>query len=142
GGRNYQLSQFNRITQSRRQPGSAFKVVTYSAVFDETLNGGPEKFLPTSYVDDTPFTWQYGNMSWSPNNYKDRFFGHVTLEFALEESLNCAAARLANTIGLDKVLAMAKQLGFGDLPAYPSIVLGGIEVTPLQLAEAYSVIAD
>jgi penicillin-binding protein 1B len=142
GGRNYQQSQFNRVTQSHRQPGSAFKIVTYAAAFDETLSGGPDKFLPTSFIDDSPFTWQYGNMSWSPNNYKDRFFGRVTLEFALEESLNAAAARIANTIGLDRVLAMAKRMGFGDLPPYPSIVLGGIEVTPMQLAQAYSIIAN
>lgn len=142
GGRNYQQSQFNRVTQSRRQPGSAFKIVTYAAAFDETLSGGPDKFLPTSFIDDSPFTWQYGNMSWSPNNYKNRFFGRVTLEFALEESLNAAAARIANTIGLDRVLAMAKRMGFGDLPPYPSIVLGGIEVTPMQLAQAYSIIAN
>ena len=101
GGRNYQRSQFNRVTQSKRQPGSAFKIVTYAAAFDETLSGGPEKFLPTSYVDDTQWTWNYAdNMSWTPNNYKDRYFGHVTLEFALEESLNAAAARIANTIVL------------------------------------------
>jgi len=143
GGRDYRQSQFNRVTQSHRQPGSAFKVVTYAAVFDETLSGGPEKFLPTSYIDDTQFTWTYAdNMSWTPNNYKDRFFGHVSLEFALEESLNAAAARLANTIGLDRVLAMGNRLGFTDLPPYPSVVLGGIEVTPMQLARAYSIFAD
>jgi penicillin-binding protein 1B len=142
GGRNYQQSQFNRITQSKRQPGSAFKIVTYAAAFEETLEGGPEKYLPTSYIDDTQFTWQYGDMSWTPNNYKNRFFGQVTLEFALEESLNAAAARIANTIGLDKVVAMGNKLGFTDLPAYPSIVLGGIEVSPMQLAEAYSIIAS
>jgi len=142
GGRNYQKSQFNRVTQSKRQPGSAFKIVTYAAAFDETLSGGPEKFLPTSYVDDTQWTWNYAdNMSWTPNNYKDRYFGRVTLEFALEESLNAAASRIANAIGLDRVVAMGKKLGFGDLPMYPSIVLGGIEVSPLQLAEAYSIIA-
>lgn len=143
GGRNYQRSQFNRVTQSKRQPGSAFKIVTYSAAFDETLSGGPEKFLPTSYVDDTQWTWNYAdNMSWTPNNYKDRYFGHVPLEFALEESLNAAAARIAYAIGLDRVVSMGKKLGFGDLPMYPSIVLGGIEVSPLQLAEAYSIIAS
>ncbi len=142
GGRSYRLSQFNRVAQARRQPGSAFKIVTYAAAFDETLSGGPEKFLPTSYIDDAPFTWQHGNMSWSPNNYKDRFFGRVTLEFALEESLNAAAARLADTIGLDRVLAMGKRLGFGGLPPYPSVVLGGIEVTPMELARAYSIIAN
>jgi membrane carboxypeptidase/penicillin-binding protein len=142
GGRDYRESQFDRITQAKRQPGSAFKPITYLAAFKETLEGGPERFLPTSYIDDTPFTWTYGDMSWSPRNYKDRYFGRVTLEFALEESLNSATSRLANEIGLDRVRAMARTMGFGDLPPYPSIVLGGIEVTPMQIAHAYSILAD
>ena len=74
--------------------------------------------------------------------FKNRFFGHVTLEFALGESLNSATARLANGVGLDRVRDMAAKLGFGDLPAYPSIVLGGIEVSPMQVARAYAVIAN
>jgi penicillin-binding protein 1B len=143
GGRDYRQSQLNRITQSKRQPGSAFKPFTYLAAFQETLDGGPVKLLPTSYVDDQPWTWQYAdNMSWSPHNYKDEYFGHVTLEKALEESLNAATSKIAYTIGLDRVLDMAKRMGFGDLPAYPSIVLGGIEVSPMQIATAYSIIAD
>jgi penicillin-binding protein 1B len=143
GGRDYRETQFNRVTQSKRQPGSVFKPVTYLAALQETLDGGPEKFLPTSYVDDEPFTWQYAdNMSWTPRNYKDRFFGHVTLEFALEESLNSATSRVAYSVGLDRIRAMAKKLGFGDLPPYPSIILGGIEVSPMQVAQAYSIIAD
>src|SRR5258708_193528 len=142
GGRDYRASQFNRVSQSKRQPGSVFKPVTYLAAFSETLDGGGEKFLPTTYIEDAPFTWQYGDMSWTPNNYRDRFFGHVTLEFALGESLNSATARLANSVGLDRIRAMASKLGFGDLPAYPSIVLGGIEVSPMQVARAYAVIAN
>jgi 1A family penicillin-binding protein len=143
GGRNYRDSQLNRVTQSKRQPGSAFKPVTYLAALNETLDGGPEKYLPTSFVDDEPFTWNYANdMSWTPRNYKNRFFGRVTLEFALEESLNSATSRVAYSVGLDRILAMAKRLGFGDLPPYPSIILGGIEVSPMQLATAYSIIAD
>ena len=142
GGRDYRASQFNRVIQSKRQPGSVFKPVTYLAAFDETLSGGAEKFLPTTYIEDAPFTWNYGDMSWTPNNYRDRFFGHVTLEFALGESLNSATARLANSVGLDRIRAMASKLGFGDLPSYPSIVLGGIEVSPMQVARAYEVIAN
>ena len=111
GGRDYRESQFNRITQSKRQPGSAFKPITYLAALQETLDGGPEHFLPTTYIDDTPFTWTYGDMSWSPKNYKNRYFGRVTLEFALEESLNSATSRLANQIGLDRVRAMAAKTG-------------------------------
>jgi penicillin-binding protein 1B len=142
GGRNYSQSQFNRVTESRRQPGSVFKPVTFLAALNETLAGGPHHFLPTSYIDDEQFTWRYGDMSWTPKNYNDRYFGRVTLEFALQESLNSATARLANTIGLDRVRAMAAKLGFSGLPAYPSIVLGGIDVTPMQVADAYAVFAN
>ncbi len=142
GGRNYRQSQFNRIMQSRRQPGSVFKPVTYLAALDETLEGGPDRFLPTTFIEDEPFTWTYGDMSWTPKNYKDRYFGRVTLEFALQESLNSATSRLANAVGLDRVRAMAAKLGFGDLPAYPSIVLGGIEVSPMQVADAYAIFAN
>jgi penicillin-binding protein 1B len=142
GGRDYHESQFNRVTQSRRQPGSAFKPVTYLAALQETFDGGPQRFLPTTYIDDTPFTWQFGENSWTPRNYKDRYFGRVTVEFALEESLNSATSRLADAVGLDNVLAMAKKLGFGNLPPYPSVILGGIEVEPLQLASMYAILAN
>jgi penicillin-binding protein 1B len=142
GGRDYRLSQFNRVTQSHRQPGSAFKPITYLAALQETFDDGSAKYLPTSYIDDEPFTWQFGTTSWTPKNYKDRYFGRVTLEFALEESLNSATLRLADEIGLDRVLAMAAKLGFGNLAPYPSVVLGGAEVEPMQLAAMYAILAD
>jgi membrane carboxypeptidase/penicillin-binding protein len=81
-------------------------------------------------------------MSWTPKNYENRYFGHVTLEYALQESLNSATARLAETVGLDRLPAMGAKLGFSGLPAYPSIVLGGIDVTPMQIADAYAVFAN
>ncbi|MGH7932689.1 MAG: PBP1A family penicillin-binding protein [Candidatus Binataceae bacterium] len=142
GGRDYRESQFNRCTQAKRQPGSAFKPVTYLAALQETLDGGPDRFLPTSYIEDEPFTWSYGDMNWTPKNYKGRYFGRVTLEFALEESLNSATSRLADAVGLDRVREMASKLGFGDMPSYPSIVLGGVEVSPLELARAYAIMAN
>lgn len=142
GGRDYRQSQFNRVTQSKRQPGSAFKPLTYLAALQETFDGGPEHYLPTSYIEDTPFTWQFGTTGWTPRNFKDRYFGRVTLQFALAESLNSATSRLAQAVGLDKVIAMAAKLGFTSLPAYPSVVLGGVEVTPLQLANMYAVLAN
>ena len=99
GGRDYRQSQFNRVTQSKRQPGSAFKPITYLAAFQETLDGGPVKLLPTSFIDDEQWTWQYAdNMNWSPHNYKDRYFGRVTLVQALEESMNAATSKIAYTI--------------------------------------------
>jgi len=142
GGRDYRQSQFNRVTQSHRQPGSAFKPVTYLAALQETFDGGAAHFLPTSYIDDKPFRWQFGETSWTPKNYKDRYFGRVTLAFALEESLNSATLRLADAIGLDRVLAMGNKLGLGNLPPYPSVVLGGIEVEPMQLAAIYAILAN
>jgi membrane carboxypeptidase/penicillin-binding protein len=142
GGRDYRESQFNRVTQSKRQPGSAFKPITYLAALQETLDGGPDHFLPTSYIEDTPFSWQFGATTWKPHNYKNRYFGRVTLEFALEESLNSATSRLADAIGLERVHEMAEKLGFQDLPMYPSIVLGGVEVAPIQLANAYAILAN
>jgi penicillin-binding protein 1B len=142
GGRDYRASQLDRVVQSKRQPGSVFKPVTYLAALNETFTGGDLRLLPTSMIDDDPFTWHYGDMSWSPNNYKDLYFGQVTLEFALMESLNCATSRLANAVGLDRVREMASRLGFGDLPPYPSIVLGGIEVSPMQVAQAYAILAN
>jgi penicillin-binding protein 1B len=142
GGRDYRQSQFNRVTQSHRQPGSAFKPITYLAALQQTFDGGGPHFLPSTYIDDKPFTWQFGATSWTPKNYKDRYFGRVTLEFALEESLNSATLRLADAVGLDHVLAMAARLGFHNLPPYPSVVLGGIEVEPIQLASMYAILAN
>ena len=141
GGRDYRASQFNRVVQSHRQPGSIFKPVTYLAALEETINHQAH-FTPATMIDDTPFTWYYGGMSWSPSNYKNRYFGEVTLQFALEESLNSATSRLAHQVGLHRIREMARKLGFGDLPPYPSIVLGGIEVTPMQVARAYSILAN
>ncbi len=141
GGRDYRSSQFNRVVQSHRQPGSIFKPVTYLAALDETLSGEGH-FLPTTVIDDEPFTWYYGGMSWSPANYKNRYFGAVTLQFALAESLNSATSRLAHEVGLHRIREMARKLGFGELPPYPSIVLGGIEVTPMQVARAYAILAN
>jgi penicillin-binding protein 1B len=142
GGRDYRQSQFNRVTQSHRQPGSAFKPLTYLAALQQSFDEGARQFLPTSYINDEPFTWEFGATSWTPKNYKDRYFGRVTLEFALEESLNSATLRLANAVGLDRVLAIADKLGLGDLPPYPSVVLGGVEVSPMQLAEMYAILAN
>jgi penicillin-binding protein 1B len=142
GGRDYHQSQFNRITQSHRQPGSAFKPVTYLAALQATRDGASPHYRPTSYIDDEPFTWQVGATSWTPKNYKDRYFGHITLQFALEQSLNSATLRLADAIGLDRVLAMGNKLGFGNLPPYPSVVLGVIEVQPIKLAAMYAILAN
>ncbi len=141
GGRDYRITQFNRVTDAARQPGSVFKPVVYYAAFDPA--GGEPHFTPTTRVEDAAFAWTYEGRTWMPGNYKDRYRGMVTTREALEDSLNAATARIGFEIGLPRILAAAERLGFpGPLPALPSIVLGGLETTPLTVAQVYAVFAS
>jgi penicillin-binding protein 1B len=143
GGRDYQTSQFNRVTQAHRQPGSIFKPIVYLTALVQEHQYREGRFLPTTLVEDAPFTWFYEDKEWSPGNYKDEYLGTVTLRRALEMSLNAATARVAQQVGLEPIRAMARRLGFvSPLPAYPSLVLGAAEVTPLEVAVAFSTIAN
>ncbi len=143
GGRDYQKSQFNRIFQARRQPGSTFKPFTYLAALMYGSEEGGKKFTPVTLVDDSPFTWRYEGQEWTPRNYKDEYFGTVTLRTALEKSLNSATVRIARDIGISKIRDIAYRLGVeSPLPALPSVVLGGVEVTPLELGSAFSTLAN
>lgn len=142
GGRNYQASQFNRVTQAKRQTGSTFKPLVYLAAM---LDSDPARHLtPASLLDDTPFTWQIaGGRDWSPTNYGDRYLGEVTARVALERSLNAATARVAESVGLRAVVELAHSMGVAEpLPEVPSLVLGSVEATPLEMASVYAVIAS
>ncbi len=138
GGRDYRASQFNRVTQSRRQPGSAFKPIVYF-----TALGGDGKephLLPTTKVEDESFAWRYDGRQWTPNNYRDHYWGEVPVRFALQMSLNAATAHIAYQIGIDRIIAAAHRLGIKrHIPRYPSIVLGSMELSPLEIATVYSV---
>ena len=140
GGRNYRISQFNRVTQARRQPGSIFKPVVYLTA----LSGkGRRRFHPTSTISDSRFTWHFGDQKWSPKNYSRRYRGTVSLQTALALSLNAASARLARSVGLGPIREMARDLGFqSELPLYPSLSLGAAEVTPYEVASAFGTIAN
>ena len=143
GGRDYQVSQFNRVSQAHRQPGSVFKPVVFLAALERERNHRNGWFLPTSLINDTQFTWFYEDKEWRPRNYKDRYFGMVTLRKALAKSLNAATARIAQEVGLEPIRHTAQRLGFiSSLPAYPSLALGAAEVTPLEVAQAYSTLAN
>ena len=143
GGRDYQLSQFNRATQARRQPGSIFKPIVYLAALTRERERKEGRFLPTSFFDDSPFTWFYEDKQWSPGNYKNEYLGRVTLRQALEMSLNAATARIAQQVGLEPIRQTAQQLGIiSPLPPYPSLVLGAAEVTPFEVAVAFSTVAN
>lgn len=143
GGRDYQSSQFNRVSQAHRQPGSIFKPIVYLTALARERERRTGRFLPTSSIQDEPFTWFWGDQAWSPGNYKDKYYGTVTLRRALEQSLNAATARVAKSVGLKSIRDTAKRLGFvSPLPLYPSLVLGSAEVTPLEVAVAFSTLAN
>jgi penicillin-binding protein 1B len=142
GGRDYQVTQFNRCTQALRQPGSVFKPFTYLTAFEHTRHSD-QPILPTSRLEDEPFEWVYDGQVWRPANYKQRYMGMVTVRTALEFSLNAATARLAHQIGLEPILDTARRMGItSPIPPYPSVVLGAAEVTPLEVAQAFTVLAN
>lgn len=144
GGRDYRGTQFNRCTQARRQPGSVFKPFTFLAAFEQNRNGGTA-IMPTTRLEDSPFTWTFDRQrqSWTPANYKKQYYGTVTARQALEKSLNAATTRLAHDVGLAPIIEIAHRMGIeSPLPPYPSIVLGSAEVTPFEVAKAFSVLAN
>jgi len=142
GGRNYQKSQFNRVFQAKRQPGSVFKPFVYLAAL---MYGGQSgaQYTPDSVLNDSPFTWSYDGQNWQPTNYNNEYFGAVTFRRALENSLNSATSRLAQDVGIRRVRDIAQRLGIqSSLPAVPSLALGSAEVTPLEVAVAFSTLAN
>ncbi len=141
GGSSYAESQYNRAAHALRQPGSTFKPIVFLAAFDNPPPSGP--ITPATLLEDAPFDWNYDGRVWRPHNYKDTYLGPVTARRALEMSLNSATARLAERVGLDAISATARAVGIDrDLPALPSMTLGALELTPIDLAEAYSTIAN
>ena len=149
GGRSYGLSQFNRATEARRQPGSAFKPFVYLAAFERSYEltriGGSSTryFTPASIVRDEPTTIWHGGRPWRPSNYDHRFSGDVTYRRALARSLNVATAKVGKEVGYERVVKLWDAIGtHSSLQPYPSVVLGAFEMTPLDLATAYTVIAN
>jgi penicillin-binding protein 1B len=134
GGRDYSLSQFNRVTLAHRQPGSAFKPFVYL-----TALSSPGYTL-ASTIDDTSFSVPMAGKDWKPENYDKTEHGTVTLRQALEQSYNIATVKLAMAVGLDNVAAKARAAGIeSPLEPYPSLALGAFEVTPLELLRAYTI---
>ena len=146
GARSYGESQFNRATSAHRQPGSAFKPFVYLAAFETTrrrLGSGAEVFTPASFVVDEPTTFRMDGRAWRPQNYTRRFEGRVSYRRAVALSLNVATARVGEKVGFESVVDLWEQMGMSSkLEPYPSLVLGAFEVTPLELATAYAVLAN
>ncbi len=138
GGKGFSLKdQFNRAWQARRQPGSSFKAYVYTAAVDSGLP-------PTTILDDDPVSYPMGDGTrWAPQDDDHRFFGPITMRYALAQSRNVAAVRLAEQVGIDKVIQYAKRMGVKEpLDADLSLALGTSVVTPLDQASGYATLAN
>lgn len=142
GGRDYKTSQFNRATQARRQPGSAMKPFVAATALSPLGEGRLPAATPSKFLDDRPATFAFSGQEWSPKNYDDVYGGTVTLREAIERSLNVATVNLATHVGVDRLVSMFSKFGFSKIPSVPSIALGALQVTPLELARAYTVFAS
>ena len=141
GGRNYSKTQFNRAIQARRQPGSLFKPFVYLSAMDPARGG--QALTASTVLDDSPISVQAGAAVWRPQNYDNRFHGRVTVREALAHSYNIPAVRAAIDAGMPNVIKTANSIGVESrLEPCPSISLGSFEVTPLEIAFAYSVFAN
>lgn len=139
GGFDYQTSKFNRITTAQRQPGSSFKPFIYSAALDKG-------FTLASVINDAPLVIEnpYNNSLWRPQNDTKKFYGPTRLRTAILQSRNLVAIRLLALIGVPYSLNYLQNFGFvrSQLPPGLSLALGTASVTPLQMAQAYSVFAN
>jgi penicillin-binding protein 1A len=138
GGRDFEESPFDRATQSRRQPGSTFKPITYATAIQ---SGRPPSYL----IDDAPLILPQldSTKPWMPQNYDLKFLGPMTMRRGLEDSRNMIAIRLGMEIGEQSVVEMAKQFGITTpVPPFPSIHIGSADVYPLEMVAAYSVFAN
>ena len=141
GGRSYSKTQFNRAIQARRQPGSLFKPFVYATAMDPAR--GQQAFTAATVLDDSPISIRTGNAVWTPQNYDLRYHGQVTVREALAHSYNIPAVRAAMNAGVPNVIKTAATIGIeSHLEPYPSVSLGSFEVTPLEIAYAYSAFAN
>ena len=139
GGFSFLQSNYNRVTQARRQPGSAFKPFLYSAALDHG-------YTPASLTNDAPLVFNDGHQEedWRPRNSGGDFLGPIRLREALYRSRNLVSVRLMMDIGVDEAMTYIERFGFNrsDLPRHLAASLGTSELTPLQMAVGYAVIAN
>ncbi len=145
GGRSYGRSQYNRVIQARRQPGSTFKPFVYLTAFEATFDDPSlPPITPATVVEDAPSVFFFEDKEYIPINYEDTYHGMVTLRHALAMSMNVATVKVAEMVGYDKVAALwSKKLGIGaPIQPYPAVALGSFEATPFEMATAYNVLAN
>ncbi len=136
GGKSFEESQYDRVVQAERQPGSAFKPFVYATAVEQ-------HYPPEHLLEDRPVTIMQDGTVYKPRNYDRRYRGTVTMAKALVDSINVPTVELARQVGLDNVLALAKRLGItSDLRPYLSSVLGASEVKLLDITAAYASFAN
>ena len=138
GGYSFDLSQFNRSVQAKRQPGSAFKPFVYAAALEN-------KFQPNSILLDAPYVMQQAKdpIKWKPDNYGNKFYGKSTLRSGVEQSRNLMTVRLTQLVGNQKILEFAKNLKIYESPKnLLSYSLGAGETTLINLTNAYSIFVN
>lgn len=142
GGRNYDVNQFNRALNAKRQIGSLVKPFVLATAFEPSLSS--QNITPATLVSDTRFVYKRPlSADWSPRNYEDVYHQTVTVAQSLEQSLNSAAVRIGLACGLAPIVKTAHTLGVtSDIDAKnPSMLLGAIDLTPIEMADAYATIA-
>jgi penicillin-binding protein 1A len=139
GGFDFQLSKFNRVTQARRQPGSSFKPVIYSAALEKG-------FTPATMINDAPVVFDDPRLesTWRPENYSGQFYGPTRLREALYRSRNLVSIRVLRAIGAGYAADYAERFGFdaNQLPHDLTLALGSASVSPLQMVRAFAVLAN
>ena len=133
GGFSFKLSEFNRATQAKRQPGSAFKPIVYAAALE---NG----FTPSTLILDAPFVMDQGEglKTWKPENYGKKFYGPSTLRTGIEKSRNLMTVRVAQKVGFSEISKITNSFGiYNDVPELLSVSLGAAETTLVKLTNAY-----
>jgi penicillin-binding protein 1A len=136
GGFSYEASVFDRATQAKRQPGSAFKPFVYAAALD---NG----YSPATVVLDAPVVVEFAGSDWKPKNYSNRFYGPSPLRLGLEKSRNLMTVRLAQDVGMATIADYAERFGvYDDMPAHLSYSLGAGETTLYRMVAAYGMFAN
>lgn len=132
GGYSFEDSKFNRATQAMRQVGSSFKPYLYAALIEDG-------YSPFDTILDAPFTTISGGQEYSPQNYDEKFEGVITLRRALAGSRNVPAVKLAEKLGIEKVIDVARRFGVTSaLPPYLPLVLGAAEITLLEHTSAFT----
>ncbi len=133
GGFSFTQSEFNRATQAKRQPGSAFKPIVYAAALEKD-------FTPSTLVLDAPFVMDQGVglKTWKPENYGKKFYGPSTLRTGIEKSRNLMTVRVAQKVGFDEISKITKNFGiYNEVPELLSVSLGAAETTLIKLTNAY-----